>query len=79
MSLTQAQVEKILSKLDTLVKLNAATLIEGKTLMEQVKLLAQTGMQRKDIATITGKTPNNIGVMLNYIKKSAKKKKTKKK
>ena len=79
MSLAESQIQEILSKLDVLVKLSAARFIEDKSPMEQVKLLSQTGLQRKDIATITGKTPNNIGVMLNYIKKSSKKKKAKRK
>lgn len=64
---------EILKKLDLLVKLNAAQVIEGKDFKEQVKLLYAVGLQPRDIARILGKTANNVSVMLNYLKKIGRK------
>ena len=60
---------EILKKLNLLVKLTAAQLVDNKDFKEQVRLLASVGLGPKDIADILGKTANNVSVMLNYINK----------
>ncbi len=67
----------LIDKLDTLIKLTAANVIQEKCFKEQVRLLSSVGLQPKDIADILGKTPNNVRVTLSMIRKGKKKKKTK--
>ena len=61
--------KKIIEKLNLLVKLSAANLATGKDFKEQVRLLSSVGLPPKDIADVLGKTPNNVSVTLNYLKK----------
>ena len=64
--------EEILTKLDVLVKLTAAQVVNGKSFQEQVRLLNSVGLKPKEIADILGKSPNHISVALNYLKKKVK-------
>ncbi|MDO8740354.1 MAG: hypothetical protein Q7J54_02130 [Candidatus Woesearchaeota archaeon] len=61
--------KEIIEKLNLLVKLSAANLATGKDFKEQVRLLSSVGLSPKDIADVLGKTPNNVSVTLNYLKK----------
>jgi len=66
---------EINKKLDIITKLLATQLIQEKDYREQAQLLNNIGMQPKDIASLTGKTVNNVTVTLHLIKKNSKKKK----
>ena len=69
---------RIVEKLNILVKLNAANVIQGKDFKEQVRLLSSVGLQPKEIGDILGKTANNVRVTLSYIRKESSKGKDKK-
>ena len=61
---------ELIKKLETLIKINSAILIEGKDFRDQVNQLRKLGMQPKEIAEVTGKTANNVSVTINYLKKN---------
>lgn len=66
---------KILSeKLDTLIKLTAINTLKGKSLTEQVEILAELGLQPKKIATILGTDPATIRTLKSRVKKRRAKK-----
>jgi hypothetical protein len=60
---------EMIDKLNLLVKLTAASVVDGKDFKQQVRLLSSVGLKPKEIADILGKTANNVSVMLNYLKK----------
>ncbi len=60
---------EIVERLDTLIKVTAASVIQGKPFREQVAFLSFAGLQPKDIAEILGKTSNHVSVTLSEIKK----------
>ncbi|MDE1854866.1 MAG: hypothetical protein KGH57_00905 [Candidatus Micrarchaeota archaeon] len=64
--------KKLFGQLEKMTKLLAASVVSGKTLREQVRLLSNVGLQPSEIAEITGKTPNLIRVTLHSIRKSKK-------
>jgi DNA-directed RNA polymerase specialized sigma24 family protein len=59
-------------KLSTLIKLLGAQLIQDKDYRNQVEFLYKAGLSYKDIASLTGKTENNVKVTLHLIKKAKK-------
>jgi DNA-binding CsgD family transcriptional regulator len=75
----QSTVDPVLSKLDVLVRLTAAGLIEGKTPTERIKLLGQTGFQAKDIADIVGRKPSYVRATLSRLRKASGRKRKQKK
>lgn len=64
--------ERILEKLDLLVKLTAANVVDKKDFQEQVRLLSSVGLSPKEIGNILGKSANHVSVTLNYLKKRKK-------
>jgi len=66
-------VEILIQKFDTLIKLNALILIEGKNQKEQIVLLSKVGFAPKEIANLIGTTPNTVRVALTNIRKTNKK------
>ncbi len=73
--MSDEQYNEISKKLDIITKLLATQLIQEKDYREQAQLLNNIGMQPKDIASLTGKTVNNVTVTLHLMKKNSKKKK----
>lgn len=66
--------KELLKKMDILVKLTAANIVgQSKNFKEQVRLLSSVGMRPREIADILNKSPNNVSVTLNSIKKESKK------
>jgi len=64
--------KEMLDKLNLLVKLTAANVVDGKDFKQQVRLLTTVGLKPKEIGDILGKSANNVSVMLNYIKNQKK-------
>ena len=68
--------EDILKSIDEniklVVRLLASAQVKGKSLTEQITLLRNAGMSPAEIATMLGKTPNNIRVQLYLMKKKVK-------
>ena len=69
--------EDILKSIDkrlaTLTNLVAINTIKDKSLNEQIDILYSAHLSVNEIATILGKSPNNISVRLHQKKKSKKK------
>jgi hypothetical protein len=65
--------EKVLDRIDDkmtmLVRLVSLNIVKGRPFTEQIELLNNAGLAPAEIATILGKTPNNIRVQLHYIRK----------
>lgn len=66
----EKQFQVINEKLDSITKLLAMKLVEGKPLKEQANLLSLFGFQPRQIADLLGKTPNHISVLLHEIRKN---------
>jgi len=61
-------------RLNVLIKLTAANVIQGKNFKDQVSLLSSVGLQPKEISDILGKTSNHINVTLTMLRKERNKK-----
>jgi hypothetical protein len=62
------QFKQLSNKIDTIIKLLAVNVVEGKQLKDQVSMLSSFGFQPKQIADMLGKTPNNIRVILHRLR-----------
>lgn len=56
-------------KLSKMIKLVSLNVVKGRPFVEQIGLLHNAGLAPAEIATILGKTPNNIRVQLHHLKK----------
>ena len=56
-------------KIDLVLKLLALDKLYGKTLIEQVDILTNVGMEAPEIATILGTTPENVRAQKSRLKK----------
>jgi len=69
--------EDILKSIDkrlaTLTNLAAITAVKDKSLNEQIDILYAAHLDVHEIATVLGKSPNNISVRLHQKKKAKKK------
>ena len=63
------QFNELSNKMDTIIKLLAANLVEGKAFKDQVMLLSAFGFQPKQIGDMIGKSANNVRVTLHGIRK----------
>ncbi len=61
--------ENTQSRLDTIIRLLAAPLIQGKTTAEAVRLLATLRIDTTQIAVICGVAPNVVRARLSEVKK----------
>ncbi len=62
------------NRLSSIVKILSFSIIKGKPLNESIELLYNAGLTPADIASILGKTPNNIRVQIHLLKKKMKSK-----
>lgn len=60
-------------RVDTLIKLVASGLIEGKTQRKQIQLLSKAGLSPQEIAEFIGTSPNTVRVELSVMRKANKK------
>lgn len=67
------ELQNINKNLETLVKLIACGISEGKTQQEGIAILSKSGLQPKNIAALLGTTPNTVRVALTAIRKKHKK------
>ena len=56
-------------KIDLVLKLLALDKLYGKTLIEQVDILTNVGMEAPEIATILGTTPENVRAQKSRLRK----------
>jgi len=68
------QFEKLISKIDILIKINASVILNEKSLKEQVLFLNSIGLSLTEIASMVSKKPTDIGQYLYRKKKKSKKK-----
>jgi len=66
------QFEALNKKMDTMAKLLAFNIINGKAVNEQVEILTKAGLKASDIADILGKTENQIYVTQSLLRKKKK-------
>lgn len=71
--MTVASDHEVTKRLDTLIRLAAVGLMEGKSQTDQIRVLSKAGLQPKDIAELVGTTSNNVRVRLVALRKGAKK------
>ena len=64
-----SEVQEVSRKLDTLIRLLAFSLIEGRKKKDQLLLLSKAGFQPRHIAEMLGTTPNTVRVALSNIRK----------
>ncbi len=62
--------EFISMQLATVTRLLALSVGDGKTMREQIGMLARAGLEPKDIADILGTSPNTVSVTLYQLKTS---------
>ncbi|WXG39842.1 MAG: hypothetical protein WED07_03290 [Candidatus Freyarchaeum deiterrae] len=67
------QFEKLMKKIDLLVKLTSLNAIGNKKFKEQVRILDGLELQPKDIAKILGRTRNQVNVTLHGLREEEKK------
>jgi len=79
--MSREQFEQLMNKLDTLIKVTAASSLQGKTMTDSIGFLADLGFGNSEIAGILGTTPAYVNKVKYETKKSKKKgeKKRKKK
>lgn len=66
--MSEEQFRILSEKLDSLIKLTAIRVLEGKNLTEQVEVLSAIGLQPKEIAEMTGADSNTISVLKSRVK-----------
>ena len=71
--------DKIVGKLDILIKLTAVSAVAEQNFQNKVKILSSVGLQPKEIAKILGKTSNYIRVTLSSLRDKKERKKRVKK
>ena len=70
--MSSSQFEKLMEKLDTLVKLAALSAVQGKSIAESILALVDAGLGNTEIAKILGTTPSYV----NKVKYESKRAKT---
>ena len=60
---------ELVRKIDTLTRLVAISVVNGKKQREQVRLLSLAGMAPSDIAALLGTTSNTVNVALSALRK----------
>ncbi len=65
--------EALISRLDTVIRLLAAPLIQGKTTAEAVRVLDTLGIDANQIAVICGVAPNVVRARISEAKRRPKK------
>lgn len=68
--MNDAQVGELMRKLDIIIKLLTANMLQGKDLTQQAMFLSSIGVEIKDIAVILGKDSHLISSTLYQAKQS---------
>ncbi|RLI40315.1 hypothetical protein DRO69_13060 [Candidatus Bathyarchaeota archaeon] len=67
--MSEKTLEKILKKMDVLIKLVAINMLKNKNLTEQVEILSEIGLQPKQIASILGTDSSTVRTLKSRVKK----------
>jgi hypothetical protein len=71
----EKQFSTLMEKLNTLIRLLSLSVISGKSLREQMKILASAKFSHKEIADIVGTTADSVKVTLYQMRKERRRKK----
>jgi hypothetical protein len=72
--MSKEQFEQMMNKLDTLIKITASNVLQGKSLTDSIVVLSNLGIGNTEIAAILGTTTNYVGVIKSKSKKDKQKK-----
>jgi predicted transcriptional regulator len=61
--------EAVVARLDTISRLLALNLVEGKKQVDQIVLLTKAGWRPKDVAELLGTSSNAVSVALSQLRK----------
>ena len=67
--MNKTQFETLIQKLNALIRLTALNVLKNKSKKEQIKILADLGFERQEIASMVGTTPLTVSVTLSQMKK----------
>lgn len=67
--MSDRQFQRLLDKLDALIKLAAINVLGNKNLTEQVEILLEIGLQPKEIATILRTDSNTVRALKSRLKR----------
>lgn len=67
--MTEKLLQNLNQKVDTIIRLLALQITQGKKQEEQIWLLSSIGYKPKEIARTLGTTPNTVRVTLSNLKK----------
>ena len=67
--MAEADLAEISGKLDTLIKLMAASITVGKKQIDQIRILYCAGITPKQVAEMLGTTGNTVNVALSNLRK----------
>lgn len=70
--MSDPQLKLISDKLDTLIRLQIASLTIDRSQNDQISLLSKAGFQPKTIAELVGTTPNAVRVFLSRTRRRQK-------
>jgi hypothetical protein len=73
--MNEEQSDRIIDKLDTLIKITMATAFKDKTKEERILMLLDLGIQRKEVADIVGTPVQYVDNIKHQAKKGQKKRK----
>ena len=74
--MSKEQLEQLVSRLDTLIKITAINAFQGKSRADVVRILSDLGFHNRDIAMILGTTAAYVAKVKHELKKRRKKERT---
>lgn len=72
--MSKEQFEELVNKLDTLIKLTATSVFQGKPMTESIAFLLDLGLKPKEIATVLRTKPNIVRAIKSQLAKKTKNK-----
>jgi len=72
--MSKEQFEKVMNKLDTLIKITAINTFQGKSRADVIRILSSLGFSNIDIAMILGTSAAYVATVKHVFKKQATKK-----
>ena len=70
--MSEKQFQILIEKIDALIKITALNVLKDRSKTEQIKILADLGLGRQEIASMVGTTPLTVSVTLSQMKKKLK-------
>lgn len=66
---SEKQFKELVSRPDTLIKLTAMNTLQGKSMIEQIRILSELGLKPRQIASPLGTSANYVRVARSKLKK----------